>query len=90
MPESKPNPCVLCGKQPYGPDSWAGKRRRAVYCYNDLDTHTTETEGRTDAEAVERWNRLNPLPGHAIRAFSTRLSARIRFLLTKQLPEVTP
>jgi hypothetical protein len=57
--KTKPNPCPLCGRQPWGPEKWGdGKGKRAVFCYHGLATHSLATYGKTDEKAVERWNKL--------------------------------
>jgi hypothetical protein len=53
----KPNPCILCRKQPTV-DTWADKGY-AAYCYHDLDTHSIQCHGKTRQAAIRRWNRLN-------------------------------
>ncbi len=59
----KPNPCALCGRQPFTSavlgEVWTEKYQ-FVQCLANYRTHTVETNGKTLAEAIERWNRLNP------------------------------
>jgi len=54
----KPNPCILCGKQPIV-DLW-GDRGYSAYCYKHVDTHALNCYGKTREAAIARWNRLNP------------------------------
>lgn len=61
MPEC--NPCVVCGKQQSPPVQMGGAHPWQCFCYENPSDHSTMVSGRTHEEAVDRWNRLNPLPG---------------------------
>jgi hypothetical protein len=80
VPEAKCNPCVVCGKEAYPPAEYF-EGGYSVICYRDAGDHSLMIHGRTAEEAVERWNRLNPLPGEQVLTVKLTFPAIIRALL---------
>jgi len=59
MPDT-PNPCIVCGRHQSPPiQMGTGNADYQCFCYADPTNHSIMVSGRTAAEAVQRWNRLN-------------------------------